>query len=171
MISLVAVGIETWKLKTIESFGFDGNGIKLPNLMSVSFCSLFQNLGPQALTFSQRRKRGPHCTQIFKKIYGASVLAEIPTDHILCNFLPLNFFRLLSLSIGAKSYLIFQTNASNDLFVCLKMKKKSGKGRECNSITLFGSFLMNEREGFGGILITSNPSFLISQNWRDLERE
>ena len=98
-------------------------------------------------------------------------MAEIPTDHILCNFLPLNFFRLLSLSIGAKSYLIFQTNASNDLFVCLKMKKKSGKGRECNSITLFGSFLMNEREGFGGILITSNPSFLISQNWRDLERE
>lgn len=71
VISLVAVGIETWKLKTIESFGFDGNGIKLPNLMSVSFCSLFQNLGPQALTFSQRRKRGPHCTQILKKnIWG-----------------------------------------------------------------------------------------------------
>ena len=30
---------------------------------------------------------------------------------------------------------------------------------------------MNEREGFGGALTTSNPSFLIPQNWRDLEGE
>ena len=38
--------------------------------------------------------------------------------------------------------------------------------KESNSITLFGSFLRNEGEG-----TTSNPSFLIPQNWRDLEGE
>ena len=26
-------------------------------------------------------------------------------------------------------------------------------------------------EGFGGVLTTSNPSFLIPLNWRDLEEE
>ena len=45
------------------------------------------------------------------------------------------------------------------------------KKRESNSITLFGSFLRNEEEGFERVLITSNPSFLIPQNWRDLEGE
>ena len=36
---------------------------------------------------------------------------------------------------------------------------------------LFGSFLRNEREGFGGVSTPSNPSFLIPPNWRDLEGE
>ena len=43
--------------------------------------------------------------------------------------------------------------------------------RESNSITLFGSFLKKEGEGFGGVLTTSNSSFLIRPNWRDLEGE
>ena len=43
--------------------------------------------------------------------------------------------------------------------------------KESNSITLFGSFLRNEREGFGRVSTTSNPSFLIPPNWRDLEGE
>ena len=47
--------------------------------------------------------------------------------------------------------------------------------RESNSITLFGSFLRKEGgrglERFGGVSITSNPSFLIPPNWRDLEGE
>ena len=32
-----------------------------------------------------------------------------------------------------------------------------------NVITLFGSFLRNEGEGFRGVLTTFNPSFLIPQ--------
>ena len=40
-----------------------------------------------------------------------------------------------------------------------------------NLITLFEIFLRKEREGFGGVSTTSNPSFLISSNWRDLEGE
>ena len=36
---------------------------------------------------------------------------------------------------------------------------------------LFRSFLRNEGEGFGGVSTTSNPSFLIPPNWRDLEGE
>ena len=57
---------------------------------------------------------------------------------------------------------------------CLEVKKREGeysRGRENNSITLFGNFLRNEGEGFGGVSTTSNPSFLILQNWRDLEGE
>ena len=40
---------------------------------------------------------------------------------------------------------------------------------ESKSITLFGSFLRKEGEEFGGVWGTSNLSFLIPQNWRDLE--
>ena len=36
---------------------------------------------------------------------------------------------------------------------------------------LFGSFLRKEEEGFERVSTTSNPSFLIPQNWRDLEGE
>ena len=46
-------------------------------------------------------------------------------------------------------------------------------GKVC-LITLFECFLREEGErfwGFGGILTTSNPSFLISPNLRDLEGE
>ena len=46
-------------------------------------------------------------------------------------------------------------------------------GKVC-LITLFECFLRDEGEGFGGfggILTTSNPSFLISPNLRDLEGE
>ena len=52
-----------------------------------------------------------------------------------------------------------------------KFKKGWGvsRGRESNSINLFRSFLRNEGDEFGGVSITSNPSFLIPQNWRDLE--
>ena len=57
------------------------------------------------------------------------------------------------------------------LFGCLKKKEEQSRGRESNSITLFESFLRNEREGFGGVSTTSNPSFLIPQNWRDLGGE
>ena len=32
-------------------------------------------------------------------------------------------------------------------------------------------FLRKEEEGFGGVSTTSNPSFLIPPNWRDLEGE
>ena len=42
---------------------------------------------------------------------------------------------------------------------------------ESKSITLFGSFLRKEGEGFGGVSSTSNLSFLIPRNWRDLEGE
>ena len=56
---------------------------------------------------------------------------------------------------------------------CLEVKKRRGssRGRESNLITLFGNFLRNGEEGFGGVPTTSNPSFLISQNWRDLDGE
>ena len=40
-----------------------------------------------------------------------------------------------------------------------------------NPITLFGSFLKKEGEGFGGVSTPSNPLFLILPNWRDLEGE
>ena len=54
-------------------------------------------------------------------------------------------------------------------------KKRRGsrvdKGKESNSITLFGSFLRKEGEGFGGVLTTFKVSFLIPPNWRDLEGE
>ena len=36
---------------------------------------------------------------------------------------------------------------------------------------MFKSFLKKEGEGFGGVWTPSNPSFLIPQNWRDLEGE
>jgi len=36
---------------------------------------------------------------------------------------------------------------------------------------LFGCFLRKEEEGFGGVGTTSNPSFLIPPNWRDLKGE
>ena len=38
-------------------------------------------------------------------------------------------------------------------------------------IILFECFLWEEREEFGGVLTTSNSSFLIPPNWRDLEGE
>ena len=57
------------------------------------------------------------------------------------------------------------------VFRCLKKEGEESKGRESNSITLFGSFLIKERERerFRGIWTTSIPSFLIPPNWRDLE--
>ena len=42
---------------------------------------------------------------------------------------------------------------------------------ESNSIILFISFLRKKGEGFGRVSTTSNPSFLISPNWRDLKGE
>ena len=57
---------------------------------------------------------------------------------------------------------------------CLEVKKKEGeqsRGRKSNSITLFGSFLRKEGEEFGEVSTTSDPSFLIPPNWRDLEGE
>ena len=50
---------------------------------------------------------------------------------------------------------------------CLEVKKR----RESNPITLFERFLRKEREGFAGVSTTSNPSFLIPPNWRDLKGE
>ena len=60
-----------------------------------------------------------------------------------------------------------------NLWPVWKLKKEGeyGRGRESNSITLFGSFLRNGGEGFGRVPTTSNPSFLISPNWRDLDGE
>ena len=43
------------------------------------------------------------------------------------------------------------------------------EGGRVSEITLFGCFLRVEGEGFGGVLSTSNPSFLIPPNWRDFE--
>ena len=60
---------------------------------------------------------------------------------------------------------------ANGLFGSLKKEGEQSRGRESNSISLFRSFLRNEGEGFGGVLTTSNPSFLIPPNWRDLEGE
>ena len=58
---------------------------------------------------------------------------------------------------------------------CLEVKKRRGSRvegvRESNLITLFESFLRKKGEGFGGVSNTSNPSFLIPPNWRDLEEE
>ena len=51
------------------------------------------------------------------------------------------------------------------------MEGEWSKGRESNSIILFGSCLRKEGEEFGGVSATSNPSFLILLNWRDLEGE
>ena len=59
---------------------------------------------------------------------------------------------------------------TNGLFGSLKNEEEYSRG-ESKSITLFGSFLRNEGEKFGGISTTSNPSFLISPNWRDFEGE
>ena len=66
---------------------------------------------------------------------------------------------------------------SKELMAWLEVKKRKGsrvKGERVNSITLFGSILGKEGEGlegFRGVSTTSNPSFLIPQNWRDLEGE
>ena len=57
------------------------------------------------------------------------------------------------------------------LFGSLKTEGEYSKGKKSNSITLFGSFLRKKGEGFGGVSTTSNPSFLIPPNWRDLEGE
>ena len=43
------------------------------------------------------------------------------------------------------------------LFGCLKREGEESKGGENNLITLFGSFLRKEGEGFGGVSTTSNP--------------
>ena len=43
-------------------------------------------------------------------------------------------------------------------------------GRVCQ-IILCECFLREEEEGFGGVLTTSNFSFLIPPNWRNLEGE
>ena len=57
------------------------------------------------------------------------------------------------------------------MFGSLKKEGKYSRGSENNSITLFGSFLRKEGEEFEGVSTTSNPSFLISPNLRDLEGE
>ena len=59
----------------------------------------------------------------------------------------------------------------NGLFGCLKKEGEYSRERESNSITLFGSFLKKEGKRFGEVSTTSNPSFLISPNLRDLEGE
>ena len=59
----------------------------------------------------------------------------------------------------------------NDLFGSLKNEGEYSRGRKSKLIILFGSFLRNEGEGFGGVSTTFNPSFLISHNWRDLEEK
>ena len=45
------------------------------------------------------------------------------------------------------------------------------EGGRVSYITLFGCFLREEGERFGRVLTTSNSSFLISQNWRNLKGE
>ena len=60
---------------------------------------------------------------------------------------------------------------SYGLFGSLKKEGEESRGRESNSITLFESFLRKEGEEFGGVSTTSNPSFLIPPNWRDLKGE
>ena len=60
---------------------------------------------------------------------------------------------------------------ANGLFESLKKKGEQSRQRESNLITLFGSFLRKEGEEFGGVSTTSNPSFLIPPNWRDLKGE
>ena len=59
---------------------------------------------------------------------------------------------------------------TNGLFGCLKKEGEQSRGRESNSIILFGSFLRKEG-GFGGVSTTSNISFLIPPNLRDLKGE
>ena len=51
------------------------------------------------------------------------------------------------------------------------MEGEQSRGKESSSITLFESFLRKEGEGFGGVSTTSNISFLIPPNWRDLKGE
>ena len=60
---------------------------------------------------------------------------------------------------------------------CLEVKKWRGsrvKGGGVVQLPCLGVFLRKEGEGlegFGGVSTTSNPSFLIPPNWRDLEGE
>ena len=57
---------------------------------------------------------------------------------------------------------------------CLEVKKWRGsreKGGGVIQLPCLGVFLRKEGEGFGGVSTTSNPSFLIPPNWRDLEGE
>ena len=61
------------------------------------------------------------------------------------------------------------------LMACLEVKKrresKVEEGRENQILCLevFYEIRGRDLEGFGGVSITSNPSFLIPSNWRDLE--
>ena len=57
------------------------------------------------------------------------------------------------------------------MFGCWGKEGEQSRGRESNLITLFGCFLREEGEGFGGVLTTSNPSFSIPPNWSDLKGE
>ena len=68
-------------------------------------------------------------------------------------------------------FIIINRCNTYDLFGSLKKEGEYSRGRESNSITLFGSFLRKEVEEFGEVSTTSNPSFLIPLNWRDLEGE
>ena len=57
---------------------------------------------------------------------------------------------------------------------CLDVYKRRGsRVKEGRVIQLpyLKVFLRKEREGFGGVSTTSNSSFLIPQNWRDLAGE
>ena len=57
---------------------------------------------------------------------------------------------------------------------CLEVKKWRGsrvKGGGVIQLPYLRVFLRKEGEGFGGVSTTSNPSFLIPPNLRDLEGE
>ena len=57
---------------------------------------------------------------------------------------------------------------------CLGVKKRREsrvKGGRIIQLPCLKVFLRKEGEGFGGVSTTSNSSFLISPNWRDLEGE
>ena len=62
------------------------------------------------------------------------------------------------------------------LIACLEVRKRRGSkvkggGGRVIQLPCLEVFLKKEGEGFGGVSTSSNPSFLISPNWRDLERE
>ena len=57
------------------------------------------------------------------------------------------------------------------MFGSLKRRGSKVKGERVIQLPYLKVFLRKEREGFRGVLTTSNSSFLIPQNWRDLAGE
>ena len=51
------------------------------------------------------------------------------------------------------------------------MERGRVKGRGVVQLLCLEVFLRKKGEGFGGVSTTSNPSFLIPSNWRDLKGE